>query len=66
MATPSNAPYKLIQRQPPFNVRQITPGKEYRLRGKSLVRAIPKLRGKANVKRAKRQRIAARVRAAAA
>lgn len=60
MATPKDAPYKLIQRQPPFTVREIRPGKQYRLLGSTLVRAVPKVRGKANAKRAKRARIRGR------
>ncbi len=65
MATPKSAPYKVIQRQPPFNMRSVLEivqhGKKlYAFVGSSIRRAFPKVRGKANVKAAKRQRIAAR------
>ena len=58
MATTYNAPYKLLQRQLPFNIRYVQPGSEYvEGRGGRFQRAIPKVRGKAAVKRVKRARV---------
>lgn len=66
MATAHDAPYKQIQRQPPFNVRSVL---EIVVAGRRMYRAgddgvirrsLPKVKGKAAAKRAKRARIRGR------
>ena len=50
-----------IVKTPTHTERLIVAGKEYHQRGGSLARAVPKVRGKANVKRAKKAKRLARV-----
>ena len=51
----------VARKTPPFNERELVLGKVYRMKGMTVLRAIPKVRGKANVKRAKKARQAARL-----
>lgn len=86
MATEYDAPYKVLQRQPPFNIRHVVAGageyvigrcvhvgakrdafgkfagRHVKVTGGRLQRVIPKVRGKAAVKRAKRARQQQRMR----
>lgn len=68
MATPIDAPYKKIQRQPPFNMRSVLEitgiggVRLYSVDGRGVIhRRFRKVKGKAAVKAAKRARIRGRL-----